>query len=439
MMGFYYIVLIIIELYLFFHITKSFAGCRLFPALCDFIFLPLYTVICAIVLPLGSYLFPFMDGIVETATFMLLFFVYTIVAYRKNPLQERLLLYMLSMFFFLAASFLASFLRHIGIFPDSITDSMLFQPLVMLFLAIPLLRIPTICRIYPILCRSALPLKLAVSNSWLIACLLFLISKREYVPVHSNALLAFCTVLVLLLVDACTLYYDQRNQNDRRQLESYQQNLPIYESLITEIRSKQHEYTNRIQALSSLGHTCGDYDELLDALDRYAKEYSSPLQAYPLLLIDKPLLAASLYSLASRSESNDISIQFVVDSTEIRSSATEVQMADLTGALLQNAIEASRPGDHIHVRMRSDGERLDFEVRNPVPALLSQEEVNQFFQLGYSTKNRDSDDKSPHGLGLHQVSTLCNKLGGQITASCVSESYNGKENITYFVIMKIVV
>ena len=230
-----------------------------------------------------------------------------------------------------------------------------------------------------------------------------------------------CNKISGRILHACILYYDQRSQNDRRQLESYQQNLPIYESLITEIRSKQHEYTNRIQALSSLGHTCGDYDELLDALDRYAKEYSRPLQAYPLLLIDKPLLAASLYSLASHAEAEGIRTQFVVDDTEIRSIATEVQMADLTGALLQNAIEASQPGDHIHVWMHSDGQRLDFEVRNPVPSPLSQEEVNQFFQLGYSTKNRASDDTSPHGLGLHQVSVLCNKLGGQITASCIRE------------------
>ena len=131
-------------------------------------------------------------------------------------------------------------------------------------------------------------------------------------------------------------------------------NLPIYESLINEIRNSQHEYSNRLQNLQTLSSTCTNYDELKKCIQTYTYEYSKPLHAYPLLQIDKPLLAATLYNLSCQAEKKDIGIQF--------------------------------------------------EIRNPVPKFISSDEITNFFKNGYTTKALiEKRDNVPHGAGLNNL------------------------------------
>ena len=42
-------------------------------------------------------------------------------------------------------------------------------------------------------------------------------------------------LLILIATNACILYYDQKMQSQKQELDTYKKNLPIYEALITEI------------------------------------------------------------------------------------------------------------------------------------------------------------------------------------------------------------
>ena len=78
------------------------------------------------------------------------------------------------------------------------------------------------------------------------------------------------------------------------------------------------------------------------------------MHAYPLLQIDKPLLAATLYNLSCQAEKKDIGIQF--------------------------------------------------EIRNPVPKFISSDEITNFFKNGYTTKALiEKRDNVPHGAGLNNL------------------------------------
>ena len=238
----------------------------------------------------------------------------------------------------------------------------------------------------------------------------------------------------MIAANSCILYYDQKLYAREQALIAYQKNLPIYEALIGEIRSSQHEYSNRLQSLQFLSESCNTYDELVAALHKYTEAYSKPLHSYPLLQIDMPLLSASLYNLSSRAEKKEIAVRYDVVSENIHSHAPEEELSDFCCILLQNAIEACSSGDSIYIHMSSTEEYFSFEIRNPTKEFYSQKQISQFFKKTYSTKqNLQKEDEIPHGLGLYHLLNQIIKYNGKISADCIS--FNGE----YWMIFKLIV
>ena len=255
------------------------------------------------------------------------------------------------------------------------------------------------------------------------------------------------TLLTLLAaINIWILYYDQRTRLQQQAINSYQKNMPLYDSLIQEIRANQHEYVNRLQSLANLPVMYKDYDSLSKALQSYAQEFSNPLTDYPLLQINMPLLAASLYSMASHALEKGIALQFDIVNAVLESHAPEHELTDYITILTQNAIEACKAGDTIYALLDSKEGSVQYEIRNPVPAMISPEEIGNFFKRGYSTKQTQSgsdavserassaaygqaDDK--RGLGLYYLQTNVTKSGGSVGADCVD--YDG----TYYMIFRL--
>ncbi|MBQ9984169.1 MAG: GHKL domain-containing protein [Lachnospiraceae bacterium] len=216
----------------------------------------------------------------------------------------------------------------------------------------------------------------------------------------------------------------------KQQLASYQKNLPIYESLIKEIRDNQHEYSNRLQSLQNLATTCEDYESLKKSIQKYTYQYAKPLHSYPLLQINMPLLAATLYNLACRAESNGITIQFDVTSEKLISNVSEIELSDFTSTLVQNAIETCTNGDNIYIHLSCTNEHINFEIRNPVDRFYSPQEIALFFKKGYTTKsNIEKTDCVPHGIGLYNLMKHVNEKKGTVGADCVT--YNEKHWIIF--------
>lgn len=169
---------------------------------------------------------------------------------------------------------------------------------------------------------------------------------------------------------------------------------------------------------------------------------------YPLLQINMPLLAASLYSMASHAQEKGIALQFDIVNAVLESHAPEHELTDYITILTQNAIEACKAGDTVYALLDSKEGSVQYEIRNPVPAMISPEEIGNFFKRGYSTKqtqagsdaaskqassdatSKQADDK--RGLGLYYLQTNITKAGGSVGADCVC--YEG----SYFIIFRLI-
>ena len=256
----------------------------------------------------------------------------------------------------------------------------------------------------------------------LISCFLltvFYIILFHLYPNHvtQNVFYTILCFFILLSANSCILYYDQLLYNQKQELAMYKKNLPIYETLIDDIRARQHAYANRLQTIEQLPSTCHDYASICNAIGHYAKRYKKPSYAYPLLQIKQPLLAASLYQLSLFAEEQNIIIQFDVTNTNLISQVPEYELSDYFCILTQNAIEACSAGDTIYVHIDSKNGMTFFEIRNPVQRRILQTEIHQFFEKYYTTKN--SSCQKPRGLGLYHLSNQVQKKKGRLIADCV--------------------
>lgn len=365
------------------------------------------------ILPLNNFIIIIVEQI--------LFLLYIILCYSKNILNG-FILYGLSFGFILTIQTIVAVLVFMLRLKPVARYTDIFGNLLTLFFLLLSLRLKPVASLYDLAVYAAMPYRFVLLDTWLMLFFILMIFKP--LPVTASFTnIAFLVIMILLLitVNIAVSYYERRMQTQNRILESYQKNLPIYESLIREIRASQHEYSNRLQNLQSLTITCHDYDSLCQALNRHAKNYASPIHAYPLLQINMPLLSASLYNLASQADNADINIQFDIVNQYLESHAPEHELTDYACILLQNAIEACQSGDYIYVHLSSDNGMVHLEVRNPVKQLYKQQDICKFFQKYYSTKTTHvKEDKVPHGLGLYSLINGITKRHGTVGADCIS-------------------
>ena len=409
---------------------------RLTPA--DFIFY-LSTILAVLLVPSEPAIFKWVFG-------LLLYFVYIFVTVEDTALN-RFLLFMLThgsifllqcillgimYFIFRITSFNTVSISLLGNFLTFVSAVLFFQ-------------MPFAKHLFDHVKQASFLLRILVLNTYLVV--LFCLAFFKIYPKQIYEILSLVITLLTLLaaINIWILYYDQRTRLQQQEIDSYQKNMPIYDSLIQEIRAGQHEYANHLQSLANLSVMYKDYDSLSRALQSYSLEFSNPMANYPLLQINMPLLAASLYSMASHAQENGITLQFDIVNSVLQSHAPEHELTDYITILTQNAIEACKAGDTVYALLDSKDGAVRYEIRNPVPAMISPEEIGNFFKRGYSTKQTQSgsdaaseradsaaskqeDDK--RGLGLYYLQTNVTKSGGSVGADCVC--YEG----SYFIIFR---
>lgn len=352
----------------------------------------------------------------------LYYIVYIFYLYNKNIFHV-LILYSLTVIVLLCTQFSIIFLiSMLGIPTDAWYTGIVGSSLSILLICV-LFRFKRIRQIYSQTLRASLPVRLFLVNTYLIYLGVLMIFKTNDHVIYTNPTYIFTIVSLIISINVCILYYDRNLQYKEQLLTSYEKNIPIYESLISDIRSRQHEYSNRIQGLRNLSMTCKDYTSLRTALQDYTSEPLHVPQAYPLLQINLPLLAASLYNLTERAANHHIKVQYDIANPKIESQVPEYLLSDFTCILLQNAIEACSENDTIHVHISSENGTLQFEIRNPSDKLFTPQDIKQWFEKGYSTKHKElKTDGLSHGLGLHFLHSQMKKYNGVIGAECITFS-----------------
>lgn len=204
-------------------------------------------------------------------------------------------------------------------------------------------------------------------------------------------------------------------QQKEQELRLYQLYIQPLEELVKEIRARQHEFDNQINAILNMHLTVDNYDELVERQSQYIMEAvkdDENRMYLPLLKISDKVLAGFLYSKIVRAPSY-VKTGIVVKNLEILSGISEHHLIEIIGTLVDNAYEAcTEELNRVIMELDSENDRVVFTIKNRMRN-VKLENIGRFFEKGFSTKSEDGK----RGLGLYNAKLLSERYGGEITVS----------------------
>ncbi len=224
--------------------------------------------------------------------------------------------------------------------------------------------------------------------------------------------------VVLVMTIAARLY--EIYQKQESEIQMYQMYTRPLEELIREIRARQHEFRNHLNAILNMHLTVDNYDELVRTQADYILSVADDKRNgyLPLLRISDKILAGFLYTkIVSATKDVDFAIEIGVN--HIVSNAMEKDIIEVLGTLIDNALDASDEENRkIKMYLSSYGsdtkdtvdDRLIFEIMNEHPP-IPMSELTRFFERGYSTKS----SKGNRGYGLYNARRIVKEYDGEIT------------------------
>ena len=201
-------------------------------------------------------------------------------------------------------------------------------------------------------------------------------------------------------------------KRQEEELKIYKLYIHPLEELTKDIRARQHEFDNHMNAVLNMHVTIDNYDELVAAQSAYCKEiYEAKGVSTPALLrISDKILAGFLYSKILGAPAY-AKVEIQVLSQQIITSVSEHNLVEILGTLVDNAFEAATPQlPLVEMVLDSREDKLIFMIRHQVQG-LTMGDISRFFQKGYTTK----DNRECRGLGLYQANMIAQQFGGEIT------------------------
>lgn len=238
------------------------------------------------------------------------------------------------------------------------------------------------------------------------------------------------SVAILVLVTAERKRSYEIFAKQEKELLMYKLYTKPLEELVKEIRIKQHEFDNHMNAILNMHMTITGYDELVAEQSKYIKELydDRSRQFLSLLKISDKVLAGFIYSKII-SVKDFIQLDIHVQGKTMITTASEHDLIEVVGTLIDNALEAcDEKNNQIKMFLGSENDRTVFEIWNRHPRLKI-EEISRFFEKGYTTK----DNGARRGLGLYNARKLTEKWGGSLTVS--TEEMDGETYICFKVEM----
>ena len=111
--------------------------------------------------------------------------------------------------------------------------------------------------------------------------------------------------------------------------------------------------SSKIQALCALPLTCSTYEELAHALEQQSRTSFQNNVPIELLKLNYKLLAGFLYQKTVEAERKGITLSISIQNFALQTIVPEYELLEMTGILLDNAIEATAESEIIKVSIDS--------------------------------------------------------------------------------------
>lgn len=263
----------------------------------------------------------------------------------------------------------------------------------------------------------------------IITVMLFLINYKQnsrMIVINYVVLGISVLLIVMILVDI------GKNKIKMKEAEAELRIHKLYEAsfreLIDEIRARQHEFDNHINAIYSQHQIYKTYDTLVAAQRKYCNEIVEENQFNKLLSKGDSAIICFLNSKFSEMKRVGINVEYNVNIGNLECGMPIHKMIELLGNLLKNAMEASRNQKEpkIEVTMLENEKDIQIEVLNKNER-IEEAKIKDFFKRGYSEKG----DK--RGYGLYNVKKICETYNAAIV--CKNKEKDGENWILFGIVI----
>lgn len=227
------------------------------------------------------------------------------------------------------------------------------------------------------------------------------------------------TVFVIALALIVFQWQKEKWMNKQREAElnSYEKYNVIYKDLIQEVRRRQHDFNNHLQAIFSMNALADNLEELVQQQNEYCAGIIAENTTNKLLREDIPsVLAGFFYTKIGQAEKQGITVKYRIVVDRIEQYVRFTDLVEIIGNLFDNSMEAvlHEKERKMECYVMQDEEELMIEVSNPcewkttvgMPAMIKD---------GKSTKGEN------RGLGLGNVRRTLEKYGGTLEIKSTDE------------------
>lgn len=237
-------------------------------------------------------------------------------------------------------------------------------------------------------------------------------------------------ILFVSLIFICFLVYQLgksrvKAKEIETELKMHKLYADSFQSMIDNIRMRQHEFNNHITTMKGFCYMYNTYEELVNAQADYYETVKGESRFNKLLKSGNPVIIGFLYGKFIDIEKQGIDLSFKISINEFNIGMPVYKVVEIVGNLIKNAVEAleKQEGEKkLFVLMVEYDDGFEIEVRN-TSRYFNPDETALFFKKGYSQKGES------RGLGLFNVKNACEEYGFSIV--CICEMIGNKNWITF--------
>lgn len=227
-------------------------------------------------------------------------------------------------------------------------------------------------------------------------------------------------IVVISIFVICIFFYVHRLERAQNEIEKKNYELELqkiygeaYESLLLEVRKRQHDYKNQIAAIYGMHLTARTLDELVSMQKMYGEELRKECKFDSILTCcNNPIFAGFIYYRCVTCENENIAVDYNIHIEQAECRFALHEIIEILGILIDNACECVKIDKSLEQRIKlefqEDADKIVLSVSNPAK-YISFSEIDKMFISGYSSKGEN------RGIGLARVLELVNKYAAEIT------------------------
>lgn len=224
-------------------------------------------------------------------------------------------------------------------------------------------------------------------------------------------LLYFVMAIIIIFLIGTWEKYRIQVKEKQIEIEVHEIYAESYKKPIDEIRTRQHEFDNHLQAIINQHFTCSTYEELTHTQSEYIHAITFDNRYNKLLRQGNFVYIGFLYGKFVSMEEQGISVDYKISIGQLDCNMPVYKIIEITSDLHNNACEAltlpTKIPKPVYLQIDETDDAIFLEIRN-IGEPLSPDFIVECFKKGYSKKG------AGRGLGLYNVKNIADQYGTDV-------------------------